>query len=78
MLGDIVERLKQGNLPDSDYPALVEALGRGEVIASGVGSIAAGGNIIGSHLTTFVLQFGNDAKVELTEPILAKLSASDW
>ncbi|MCK1480744.1 tetratricopeptide repeat protein [Bradyrhizobium sp. 197] len=73
MLDDIVERLKQGKLLERDYQALVEALNTGEVVASGVGAIA-GGSIVNSHLTTFVLQFGNGAAIEIPEAILAKLS----
>lgn len=73
MLNEIVERLKQGLLLESDYAALVEALSKGDVVASGAGSIAAGGNVIDSHLTTIVLQFGNDCKIALPETVLTKL-----
>jgi tetratricopeptide (TPR) repeat protein len=68
---EIVERLKQGKLLESDVPALVEALSRGEVVASGAGAVAAHGDIINSHLTTFVFQ---GTKIDIPEPILAKLN----
>lgn len=76
MLYDMIERLRQGKLLESDVPALVEAWRKGEVVASGAGAIAAGGGIYNSHLTTnaLVLQFGPDTKVEILEPILTRLN----
>jgi tetratricopeptide (TPR) repeat protein len=74
MLEGIVERPKQGKFLESDVPALVEALGTGEVVASGAGAVAADGDIVNSQVITFVFQGGHGAKIEVPEPILAKLN----
>jgi tetratricopeptide (TPR) repeat protein len=73
MLEGIVERLKQGKFLESDVPALVEALSRGEVVASAAGAVAADGDIVNSQVTTFVFQGGQGTKVEIPEALLAKL-----
>src|SRR5450631_1871961 len=73
MLEGIVERLKQGKFLESDVPALVEALSRGEVVASGAGAVAADGGIFNSQVMTFVFQGGQGTKVEIPEALLAKL-----
>jgi tetratricopeptide (TPR) repeat protein len=74
MLQAIVERLKQGRLLEGDYPTLVEALSKGEVVASGAGAVAADGGIVNSQVTTLVFQGHQDAKLQIPEVVLAKLN----
>lgn len=74
MHADIVERVRRGQLLDADLPAIIDALMKGEVVASANGAMAVGGDVSNSSLSTIVLNFGHDANVELPDPILARLS----
>ncbi|MDH2356550.1 tetratricopeptide repeat protein [Bradyrhizobium sp. SSUT112] len=74
MHAEIIERVRRGQLLDGDIPAIIDALMRGDVLASADGAMAVAGGVSNSSLSTFVLNFGHDANVELPEPILERLS----
>ena len=70
----LIARLKAESLLAEDYPLLVEALREGEVVASGAGAMALGGDAINSTLTTFVLQFDGGDPIAVSEAVADRLN----